>query len=104
MRTKEDIARKAIKAKFGSVPKMSKATGIPATTIYHALDRGLDNTTTRIRTQIESALFEVPKHGDSVQHDELTDDEREILACYRALSAKGKRAVLAGLKDYASKQ
>ncbi len=102
MGTKEDVAREAIKAKFGSVPKMSKATGIPATTIYHALDRGLDNTTTRIRTQIETALFEVPNHGDSVQHDELTDDERELLAYYRSLSAKGKHAVLIGLKDYAN--
>ncbi len=42
--------------------------------------------------------------NESDETKTLTDDEREILACYRALSAKGKRAVLAGLKDYASKQ
>lgn len=35
-------------------------------------------------------------------NDELSDDERELLAYYRALSIKGKRAVLAGLREYAS--
>lgn len=36
--------------------------------------------------------------------DELDEDEQELLIYYRALSASGKRAVLAGLKEYASQQ
>ena len=35
---------------------------------------------------------------------ELTDDELELLTCYRQLSTKGKHAVLAGLHDYISGQ
>ena len=37
-------------------------------------------------------------------NDELTDDEREIIAYYRMLTDKGKHAVLAGLKDFAVQQ
>ena len=37
-------------------------------------------------------------------NDDLTDDERELLACYRSLSTKGKHAVLIGLRDYAGGQ
>lgn len=33
---------------------------------------------------------------------DLPDDEREILTYYRSLSAKGKHAVLTGLRDFAS--
>lgn len=104
MGTKEDKAREAIKAKYGSVPKMAEATGIPKTTIYHALDRGLDNTTTRVRTQIEYALIDLPSVDENETKDEITNDERELLTYYRALSAKGKHAVLAGLKDFAEQQ
>ena len=100
MGAKEDKARQTIKDKFGSVPKMSKATGIPATTIYHALDRGLDNTTTRIRSRIEYALFELPPDTDTETNASIADDERELIELYRKLSDKGKHAVLAGLKDY----
>lgn len=97
----EDRIRKVIKSRFGSVLKMSEVTGIPKTTIYHALDRGLDNTTTRIRRQIESAVFDIEQNGNELPNMEiLLDDERELLACYRMLTTKGKRAVLNGLRDY----
>ena len=36
--------------------------------------------------------------------DELNDDERELLACYRSLSTKGRHAVLTGLRDFANGQ
>lgn len=49
-----------------------------------------------VSEQIQYAVVELPKEP------ELTDDERELLTYYRALSAKGKRAVLVGLRDYAS--
>lgn len=34
----------------------------------------------------------------------LSEDERELLGYYRALPAKGKHAVLVGLKDFAEQQ
>lgn len=37
-------------------------------------------------------------------NEDLTDDERELLVCYRSLSTKGKHAVLAGLRDFANGQ
>ncbi|MBR3321981.1 MAG: helix-turn-helix transcriptional regulator [Exiguobacterium sp.] len=37
-------------------------------------------------------------------NEDLTDDERELLACYRSLSTKGKHAVLVGLRDFANGQ
>ena len=89
MGDKEDRMREAIKVKYESVPKMAKVTGIPVTTIYHALDRGLDNTTTRVRTQLENALYSSTEHDQ----DYITDDEREILAMYRTLSDDSREAV-----------
>ena len=36
--------------------------------------------------------------------EKLTSDERELVGYFRQLPPNGKHAVLAGLKDYASKQ
>ena len=36
--------------------------------------------------------------------DDLSDDEREIISCYRTLTEKGKHAVLVGLRDFAQLQ
>ena len=105
MGEKEERARQAIKKKYGSVPKMAEAIDMPKNTIYHALDRGLDNTTTRVRSKIEYALIDFePIQDDLPDKESLTDDERELLTYYRALSTKGKHAVLVGLKDYAGQQ
>ncbi len=41
---------------------------------------------------------------DLPNDDELADDERELLACYRSLSTKGRHAVLTGLRDFANGQ
>jgi len=52
-----------------------------------------------------AGVFGVTKDAiiDGITPDmSLTDDERELLACYRSLPAKGKHAVLAGLQDYAN--
>ena len=45
--------------------------------------------------------YAVVSFSDDTQ---LSDDERELLTYYRALSTKGKHAVLVGLKDYAGQQ
>lgn len=52
MKTYEDEIKEAIKKQYGSIRKMSLVTGIPATTIYHALERGIDNTTVKTRYMI----------------------------------------------------
>ena len=39
-----------------------------------------------------------------VSLDDLTDDEQELIKLFRSLSQKGKHAVLAGLRDFASGQ
>ena len=119
MGAKEEKVREAIAAKYGNVLSMSKKTGIPATTIYHALDRGLDNTRTRTRQMIEYALVDMnDERGNGGDHEpcddgerellaiyrKLSDDERELLTYYRSLSTKGKHAVLTGLRDYADGQ
>ena len=36
--------------------------------------------------------------------DDLTEDEQDLIKYYRKLSAKGKRAVLVGLRDFANYQ
>lgn len=102
MSTYEDVLREMIKAKYGSILGMAKATGIPKTTIYHALDRGLDNTTTRVRRQIESALGIEPEAAAKEQFEAnqytLNDDETEIINVYRKISPEGKQAVMTLLR------
>lgn len=56
MKTYEDEIKEAIKKQYGSIRKMSLVTGIPATTIYHALERGIDNTTVKTRHMILESL------------------------------------------------
>ena len=35
--------------------------------------------------------------------DALSNDEKELVSLFRSMTSKGKRALLAGLRDYASK-
>ena len=42
--------------------------------------------------------------GESEEYKTLAADERELLDYYRALSTKGKHAVLTGLKDFTEQQ
>ena len=66
----EDYVHAAIKKKYGSIPKMAKATGIATTTIYHALDRGMKNTRTETSGKIEEAVFGVsPTAFNSIELD-----------------------------------
>ncbi len=95
----EDEIREAIKARFGSVPKMSEATGIAKNTIYHALERGLDNTTTRTRKMILDAL------GNN-EHEQIIDmqtiDERELITLYRNMDIKHKELLLENARSFAA--
>lgn len=49
----------------------------------------------------------VEKHAGydvSSINDDLTEDEQELIHLYRKLSAKGKHAVLIGLRDFANEE
>lgn len=95
----EDEIREAIKARFGSIPKMSEATGIAKNTIYHALERGLDNTTTRTRRQILDALSN-DEQKQSV--DNLTVDEYELITLYRNMDAHHKELMIESARSFSA--
>lgn len=91
----EERVRVAIERKYGSIPKMANATGIAKNTIYHALERGLDNTTTKTRQSILEPLYGTRSLQYSiVDIDEQPEDEQELLALYRGLSTAQRIAVL----------
>lgn len=97
MTTKEEKVRADIITKFGSIPKMARAIDMPQNTIYHALERGLDNTTRKTSAAILNALY-----GD-VHYSVVSlysEDEKELIELYRALPPRGQQALIAGLRDY----
>lgn len=101
MATKEDQVRADIATKFGSVPKMAREIGMAQNTIYHALERGLDNTTSKTRSAILEALYGRTEYAVVRV---WSDEEEELIELFRMLPPKGKHAVLVGLRDFAQKQ
>lgn len=97
MTSREDKVRSDIITKFGSIPKMAREIGLPQNTIYHALERGLDNTTRKTSNTILHALYGSSEYAVV---NLWSDSERELIELYRALPEKGKRALLAGLREY----
>ena len=92
----EDMVRRAIERKYGSIPKMAYETGIARNTIYHALERGLDNTTTKTRNAILEPLFGVGSiEYYHVGMDETPADEVELLDLFRALDDRSRYVLLA---------
>lgn len=92
----EEKVQAAIERKYGSISRMASETGIARTTIYHALERGLDNTTTKTRNAILAPLFGsegVSYHTVSIEPD-MDVDERELLTMFRAMDERGKRQLL----------
>lgn len=76
---------------------MAKAIDLPQNTIYHALDRGLDNTTSKTRTAILEALY---GRAEYAIVSLWTDDEHELVELFRKLNNKAQRALLAGMREY----
>ena len=101
MTTKEEQVRADIATKFGSIPKMAREIGMAQNTIYHALERGLDNTTSKTRSAILDALYGRTEYGVVRV---WSDEEEELIELFRMLPPKGKHAVLVGLRDFAQKQ
>lgn len=97
MTTREEQVRADITTKFGSIPKMAKAIDLPQNTIYHALDRGLDNTTSKTRTAILEALY---GRAEYAIVSLWTDDEHELVELFRKMNSKAQRALLAGMREY----
>ena len=56
METLEEAIRRLIKEQFGSVPKFAESIGVPTTSIYSALDRGMANTRTELTDKIYRRL------------------------------------------------
>ena len=56
METLEEAIKRLIKEKSGSVTTFSKEIGVPATSIYSALERGMANTRTELTDKIYRAL------------------------------------------------
>ena len=101
MVSKEEKVKNDIATKFGSVPKMAKQIGIPQTTIYHALERGLDNTTSKTRSAILDALYGRTEYA-VVRI--WSDEEEELIELFRKLPIKAQHALLVGLREYAHKK
>ena len=98
MGEKEDRIRLDIEKKYGSIPKMAAQTGIAVNTIYHALERGIDNTTTRTRARILESLYDAPTVDSAstrLPEFPLSIAEYELLAIYNKLDERGKRQLSA---------
>ena len=101
MNTKEDRIRADIITKYGSIPKMAKEIGVPQNTIYHALERGLDNTIRKTSSSILEALYGKANYS-FVNLDD--DAENELVDLFRKLSPRAQKALLAGLREYVNHQ
>ena len=63
----EDAIKRLIKEKYGSIPKFAKEIGLPASSIYSSLERGIANTRTELSDKIYRALnidWDTAKLGD----------------------------------------
>ncbi len=56
MESLEDALKRLIKEKYDSIPKFADEIGVPHTSIYSALDRGMKNTRTELTDKIYRAL------------------------------------------------
>lgn len=72
METLEEAVRRLIKSSYGSVSKFSDVIGVPVTSIYSALDRGLANTRTELTDKIYREL------NIDWETARLDDDFREL--------------------------
>lgn len=70
MESIEDAIKRLIKEKYGSIPKFAKSIGLPASSIYSSLERGIANTRTELSDKIYRSLnidWETAKLDDNYQ-------------------------------------
>lgn len=94
----ENMVRSDIERKYGSIPKMASLIGVAPTTIYHALERGLENTTVKTRRAILEPLY--GKDSIEVNYiegvgNEQADGERELLSLFRNMDEHVRGVLLA---------
>lgn len=94
----ENMVRSDIERKYGSIPKMASLIGVAPTTIYHALERGLENTTVKTRRAILEPLY--GKDSLEVNYiegvgNEQADGELELLSLFRNMDEHGRGVLLA---------
>lgn len=101
MGKREDVVRRAIEEKYGSIPKMASEIGLAKNTIYHALERGLENTTTKTRSMIIEAVYGHPPYGYyriDFEPDEGKEHERrelrELEDLYSQMDEHGRAVLL----------
>ena len=88
----EDELRRTIKVRFGSIPKMAEATGIAATTIYHALDRGMENTRTETSRKIKDAIY--GSRRPFVQRVYVVPGEYELIDLFHSMDDEGRERLI----------
>ena len=94
----ENMVRSDIERKYGSISKMASAIGVAPTTIYHAFDRGLENTTVKTRRAILEPLYgkdSLEYHYIEGIEGEQAVGERELLSIYRSLDKHGREVLMA---------
>ena len=102
----ENMVRSDIERKYGSIPKMASLIGVAPTTIYHALERGLENTTVKTRRAILEPLY--GKDSLEVNYiegvgSEQADGEHELLSLFRSMDEQGRAALLTMARALARK-
>lgn len=98
--TIEDQLRDTIKEKYGSITNFSKSIGVPATSIYSILQRGIANAGIAMVIKIFDAVGLDASSIDTGCLEEkkavreyVIGKELEIVKKYRTLDAHGKRMV-----------
>ena len=95
----EDRIRHDIRRKYGSIPKMASATGLAKNTIYHALERGMENTTTKTRYAILEPLYGPrAQYMFDEQDNDLSPNEQELLDIYRQVEPWERELILSHAK------
>lgn len=90
MGTREDELKRRIEQSFGSIKKFSDASGIPKSTIYNILDRGIENT----RTKTMELVYAHIKLDESPSDEDVSEDERELLDLFKKMSTEQRAAIL----------
>ena len=90
MGNREDALKHLIELEYGSIPKFSEVTGVPRSTVYNILDRGIENT----RTKTMETVYALVALDKEPEDDRLSDSESEVLDMFRKMSDEQRVAVI----------
>lgn len=86
----EELKRRIVKA-CGSIPRFSEESGIPKSTVYNAIERGIENTRTGT---MDNIMHYVVKFESEAEGTDPPVDTSELVSLYRAMSAESRAALL----------